>query len=139
MFSYYWDSGKHFPDIKKAAKTLLATKLADKIFDFFKESPNVSFNSSAPVSPIEKQGQSVIGNLMASHYFSAKKSQKCKKFENHENQIVMIVLNNGICLNFTQNQKLIDIQKRGGLMEVAGEDQEKHFLRRSISQEYWNW
>ena len=51
----------------------------------------------------------------------------------------MIVLNNAICLNFTQNQKLIDIQKRGGLMEVAGEDQEKHFLRRSISQEYWNW
>ena len=91
MFSYYWDSGKHFPDIKKAAKTLLATKLADKIFDFFKESPNVSFNSSAPVSPIEKQGQSVIGILMASHYFSAKKSQKCIKFENHENQIVMII------------------------------------------------
>ena len=76
---------------------------------------------------------------MASHYFSAKKSQKCIKFENHENQIVMIVLNNAICLNFTQNQKLIDIQKRGGLMEVAGEDQEKHFLRRSIWQEYWNW
>ena len=58
-----------------------------------------------------------------------KRAKNSKTHLLHENQIIISILSNALLPDFAekQNQKLVDIQTRGGLTKVVDEAQEKHF------------
>ena len=58
-----------------------------------------------------------------------KRAKNSKTHLLHENQIISSILSNALLPDFAekQNQKLVDIQTRGGLTKVVDEAQEKHF------------
>ena len=84
---------KHFLNLQKPACTLLATKVADKIFSFCKNPPQ--FPHKAPPKITEKE----MGRLQYLAGYVVHKLKKVKSTPNymsHENQIMIAILTNAI-------------------------------------------
>ena len=120
------ESEKYFLNIEKSASTLLASRLADKLFSFFKTPQDKLVNSEIKPKPINQR--ELDGLQYLSGYVIRTLLKRAKNSKTHllrENQIISI-LSNAILPAFAekQNQKLVDIQTRGGLTEVVDEAQE---------------
>ena len=129
------ESEKYFLNIEKSASTLLASRLADKLFSFFRTPQDKLVNSEIKPKPINQREfdglQYLSGHVITTLLESVKNS---KTHLLHENQIIISILSNAILPDFAekQNQKLVDIQTRGGLTKVVDEAQEMFILAEQL-------
>ena len=127
------ESEKYFLNIEKSAITLLASRLADKLFSFFKTPQDKLVNSEIKPKPIN---QSELDGLQyLSGYVIRALLKRAKNSKTHllrENQIIISILSNAILPDFAENQKLVDIQTRGGLTKVVDEAQEMFILAEQL-------
>ena len=129
------ESEKYFLNIEKSASTLLASRLADKLFSFFKTPQDKLVNSEIKPKPINQR--ELDGLQYLSGYVIRTLLKRAKNSKTHllrENQIIISILSNAILPDFAekQNQKLVDIQTRGGLTKVVDEAQEMFILAEQL-------
>ena len=120
-------SEKYFLNIGKSASTLLASRLAYKLFSFFRTPQDKLVNSEIKPKPINQKELDALQYL--SGYVIITLLRIAKNSKTHmlcENQIIISILSNAILPDFAekQNHKLVGIQTRGDLTKVVDETQE---------------
>ena len=123
------ESEKYF---EKSASTLPVTRLADKLFSFFSRAPQDKLVNSE-IKPKQINQRELNGLQYLSGYVIRTLLKRTKNSKTHllrENQIIIGILSNAILPDFAekQNQKLVDIQTRGGFTKVVDEAQEMFAL-----------
>ena len=108
------------------------TRLADKLFSFFSRAPQDKLVNSE-IKPKQINQRELDGLQYLSGYVIRTLLKRTKNSKTHllrENQIIIGILSNAILPDFTekQNQKLVDIQIRGGFKKVVDEAQEMFTL-----------
>ena len=128
------ESEKYFLNIEKSASTLLASRLADKLFSFFKTPQDKLVNSEIKPKPINQRELDGLQYLSGYVIKTKKRAKNSKTHLLRENQIIISILSNAILPDFAekQNQKLVDIQTRGGLTKVIDEAQEMIILAEQL-------
>ena len=129
------ESEKYFLNIEKSATTLLASRLADKLFSFFKTPQDKLVNSKIKPKPINQR--ELDGLQYLSGYVIRTLLKRAKTSKTHllrENQIIISILSNAILPDFAekQNQELVDIQTRDGFTKVVDEAQEMFILAEQL-------
>ena len=98
--------------------------MADKLFSFFRTPQDKLVKSEIKPKPInqrELDGLQYLSGYVIRTLLKREKNSKTHLL--HENQIIISILSNAILPDFAekQNQKLVDIQTRGGLTKVVDE------------------
>ena len=129
------ESEKYFLNIGKSTNTLLASRLADKLFSFFRTPQNKLVNSEIKPKPINQRELDAL-QYLSGHVIRTllKRAKNSKTHLLCENQIIISTLWNAILPDFAekQNQKLVGIQTRGDLKKVVDETQEMFILAKQL-------
>ena len=115
------NASDYLPDLEKPACTLFATKLADKLFHFYKHPTQSVEARPTIISEKEMGGLEYLAGYVVKKFL--KKIRNSSKYKTAENQALIAILENFKEENH-DSQKLIKIQTRGGLTAVKKEIKE---------------
>ena len=99
------ESEKYFLNIEKAASTLLASRLSDKLFSFFRTPQDKFVNSKIKPKPINQR--ELDGLQYLSGYVIRTLLKRAKNSKTHllrENQIIISILPNAILPEFAEKR-----------------------------------
>ena len=117
------DAESYFPGLVKPLCTLFATKLADKIFNFFNRPPlQVSATQPPTITEKEMDGLQYLAGYVVRKFL--KKAKNHSNYLSAENQAIVTILNNAIIELHKTDQRLIKTLSRGGLVSVTKDCQQ---------------
>ena len=121
------NASKYLPELERPASTLLAQKLADKLFNHFKpkEIPDVEI---PPVTEKEMGGLQYLAGYVVKKIL--KKTMLGKNCDSAKNQSIIKILQHASVDNL-ENQKLVNCLNRGGLTAVSI-DFQRMFLKAEV-------
>lgn len=111
----------YFKDLPARSSTMLATKVGEKIFNYFQKlSKNVDTTHSNPsqITDREMDGLQYLSGYVVKNLL--KKTKNSANYSSPESQGVIAILENAIEADDSQ-QRLIHLQNRGGLTAVTGD------------------
>ena len=121
------NASKYLPELERPTSTLLAQKLADKLFNHFKpkEIPDVDI---PPVTEKEMGGLQYLAGYVVKKML--KKAMLGKNCDSAKNQSIIKILQHASVDNL-ENQKLVNCLNRGGLTAVSI-DFQRMFLKAEV-------